>query len=368
MLHFHLPVSRRRFAWSLLAWHRRLLLALAVAAKVSLNAAPLPAQTAGGRAAADANSAVEPFAALPEHTPLNPVVAARSGLYVQPLLPPATGWAVGFVAEYGSLVERNLNYPDSYLFDAELSRVRVQIRRDFSDRWFGAAELGVAGARAGFADRFFEQYHRLIHFTMEERDTRPRNSYVDRLFVRRYGIAQPREPQGILPTDARVSVGLRAGDPLATARNALLSQTLLSLTLPTAAASSVYSRGVPTVSVLQTVRISPMPRLVLETMGGVGYSPRHGGLTDIQRTTFLIGSGAGRLRLWGRNAVYATVYGQTGLYNDTGFPELDAADLGIDFGYLWQTAGGRQWMVAITEDVRRRDPGVDLTLKLSTTR
>ncbi len=341
---------------------------LGIVVLIAMGAQTALAQAADHQAAATSDSTSGLFAALPEHTPLNPVVVARSGLYVQPILPPVAGWTVGVVAEYGSIVERNLSFPDSYLFDAELSRLRIQLRRDFSTRWFGVAEWGVAGAQAGFADRFFEGYHRLIQFTMEERDTRPRNSYGDRLFVGRHGIARVRGPHGPLPTDLRLSVGVRAGNPSSSAPDAVLSQTMLSLTLPAAPARSAYARGVATVSVLQTLRVSPAPRLALETAGGVGYSPRHGELSGIQGTTFVIGSGAGRLRLWGESAIYATVYGQRGMYHDSGFPELDRADLGVDFGYLWRTAGGRQWRVGLTEDVRRRDPGVDLALTVSTSR
>jgi len=221
---------------------------------------------------------------------------------------------------------------------------------------------------AGVADRFFERYHTLIQYTMEERDTRPRNSYGDRLFVQRHGVARVREPHSLLPTDPRLSVGLRAGTISAERPDAVLSQTVLSVTIPTAPSRSVYSRGVPTVAVLQTLHAEPSPRLALEATGGVGYTPRHGELAPIQRTTFMLGSGAARFRLWGRHAVFATLYGQTPLYRDTSFPELDAADLGVDFGYLWQSPGGRQWRVGLTEDVRRRDPGVDLALKISTTR
>lgn len=309
-----------------------------------------------------------PVATLPEHTPLNPMVASRSGLYVQPLLAPAAGWPVSALVEYGSAVERNLNFPDSYLLDAELVRLRVQLRHDFSARWFGVAEWGAAGAQAGVADRLFERYHELIHFTMEERDTRPRDRYGDRLFVEREGIARVRQARGPRLTDARLAVGLRAGSVAPARPHGMLSQTMLSVTLPTAPASSVYSRGVASVSLLQTLHAVPTPRLVVEAVAGVGYTPTHGELAPVQRTTFMLGSGAARLRLWGRNAVFATLYGQTPLYGDTGFPELDAADIGIDFGYLWQSPGGRQWRVGLTEDVRRQDPGIDLVLKIGTTR
>ncbi|MHB1223344.1 MAG: hypothetical protein ACYC2G_04760 [Gemmatimonadaceae bacterium] len=315
-----------------------------------------------------AQAAASAITTLPEHTPLNPFVASRSGLRVQPLLPPVAGWPLSAIVEYGSAVERNLNFPDSYLFDAELVRARLQLRHDFSPRWFGAVEWGVAGAQAGVADRLFEQYHELIHFTMEERDTRPRDSYGDRLFVGREGIARVRQAQGPRPTDARLGVGLRGGWSSGSQRPPVLSQTMLSVTVPTAPASSLYSRGVASVSLLQTLHATPTSRLVLEAVGGVGFTPTHGLLAPVQRTSFVLGSGAARLRLRGSHAVFATLYGQSPIYRDTGFPELDAADVGVDFGYLWRSPGGRQWRVGLTEDIRRRDPGVDLILKIGTTR
>lgn len=327
--------------------------------------AQAPAAVTGDSGRAAAAAAAAATVTLPEHTPLNPFVAARSGLHVQPLLPPAAGWPLSAIVEYGSTVERNLNFPDSYLFDAEMVRVRLQLRRDFSPRWFGVAEWGVAGVQAGVADRLFEQYHELINFTMEERDSRPRDTFGDRLFVGREGIAQVRQPHAPRPTDLRLGVGARAGGAR---RQSVLSQTMLSVTVPTAPASSVYSRGVASVSLLQTLHGTPTPRLVLEAVAGVGFTPTHGILTPVQRTTFMLGSGAARLRLWGNHAVFATLYGQTPTYRDTGFPELDLADIGIDFGYLWRSPGGRQWRVGLTEDVRRRDPGVDLVLKIGTTR
>lgn len=307
-------------------------------------------------------------ATLPEHTPLNPMVASRSPLRVQPLLPPAPGWPLSAVVEYGSMVERNLNFPDSYLLDAELVRVRLQLRRDFSARWFGQAEWGLAGAHSGVADRFFERYHELIQFTMQERDTRPRDSYGDRLFVRDRGIARVRDAHGPRPTDARLAVGFRAGATAREGETGLRSQAMLSVTLPTAPASSIFSPGVASVALLQTLHLSPVPRLALEAAGGVGYTPAHGDLSSVQRTTFVLGSAAARVRLWRRHAVFATLYGQSAPYSGTRFPELDGMDLGVDFGYLWQSASGRQWRVGLTEDVRRRDPGVDLVLKIGTTR
>lgn len=295
---------------------------------------------------------------LPEHSPLNPLVAERSGLYVQPYLPPARGWAWSATMEYGSAVERNLNFPDSYLLDAELARVRVQLRHDLSERVFLVADAGVAGAYAGFADGFFESYHRLIRFTMQERDTRPHNRFGDRLLLQDRGIDRQRGPHPMLPTDARLSAGVRLGP----------AQTILSVTIPTAPTRSLYHRGTATLSVLETVRLPSNDRWYAELSAGAGYTPTSGALEPIQRTTFILGSASARLRLWGRHGVFATVYGQGAPYRDTAFPELDRADTGVDFGYLWQTRGGRMWRVGLTEDLRRRDSGIDLALKVSTAR
>lgn len=299
-----------------------------------------------------------PPPSLPEHVPLNPLLAERSGLYVQPYLRPVDGWGWSAAVEYGSAVERNLDFPDSYLLDAELVRMTVQLRRDLSRRVFMLLEGGVAGAYGGVADRFFESYHRLIRFTMEERDTRPRDRYGDRLLLQEHGIDRERMARAALPADLRLAAGVRSGE---------LAQTVLSITLPTAPASSVYHRGAVSLSLLQAVRLPIADRLEAEITGAVGYTPRVGVLEPVQRTTFLLGSGGARLRLWGTHAVFATLYGQSAPYRDTSFPELDAADTGVDFGYLWRTRGGRQWRVGLTEDLRRRDPGVDLVLKVSTT-
>ena len=297
---------------------------------------------------------VEP--SLPVHEPLNPLVAERSGLYVQPYVPRGAGWRWGARLEYGSAVERDLDFPSSYLFDAEILRAQLRVTRDLSPRWFVAGEIGAGGAFAGVADRLFEDYHRLIRFTMEERDTRPRNVYGDRLKLQEFGIDRVRRPHGILPTDARATLGLREGR---------WAQSAVSVTLPTAPSASALSRGVPTVSVLQTVRARPLSPLLFEVTGGVGAAPRTGELSPVQRRLMVLGSGAARLQFAPHHALFATVYAHGPAYRGTNLPELDGADLSIDFGYLWVAPDRRQWRLGLTEDVRRRDAGIDLVMKLS---
>ena len=337
---FMSPVARRR------RLARRVALAVALAG--------LPVAGLGAQSSAVPRAEGEP--ALPLHEPLNPLVAARSGLYVQPYVPAGDGWRWGVRLEYGSAVERNLDFPNSYLFDAEIVRAQLQVTRDLSPRWFVAAAAGAGGAFAGVADRLFEDYHRLIRFTMEERDARPRNVYGDRLYLQGQGIDRTRRPRGLLPTDARATIGFREGP---------FAQTVLSVTLPTAPSGSVLARGVPTVSVLQTLRVRPLRPLLLEATGGAGFAPRTGDLTPVQRQVLLLASGAARLQFAPHHALYGTLYAHGPAYRGTRFPELDGADLGADFGYLWMAPDGRQWRLGLTEDVRRRDAGIDLVVKLS---
>ena len=350
------PISARPHP----AYTRMYAAALVLLVIMSLAVNPLPAQQAGGGVGASRGPAAmgNHPATLPEHSPLNPTVAERTGVYVQPYLPPADGWSWSATAEYGSIVERNINFPDSYLLDAELVRLRFQLRRDLGTHAFLLAEAGVAGAFSGVSDGFFESYHRLIRFTMEERDARPHNRFGDRLLLQSRGMDRRRDAHPMLPTDARLAAGLRLGP----------SQTVLSMTIPTAPTRSLYHRGTVSLALLETLRLPTGERLYADLSGGVGYTPSQGMLEPIQNTTFILGSASARLRLWGNHAVFATFYGQSAPYRDTNFPELDLADTGIDFGYLWQSRGGRQWRVGLTEDLRRRDPGMDLALKVSTSR
>ncbi|HEU4630069.1 MAG TPA: hypothetical protein VFS08_09980 [Gemmatimonadaceae bacterium] len=302
--------------------------------------------------------AAQPPAPLPVYESLNPAVAARSGVYLQPLVPVApAGWQLGARLEYGSAIERALNFPDRYLLDAELWRVQVGARRDLrGGRAFVQVVGGLAGTQAGFADAFFEDYHRLIRWVMEERDARPRNAYGHEVSIRALGVDERRAARAVAPTDIRLNVGVRH-----TAR----SQTVLSLTAPTAPPSSAFARRVPTVSLLHARDAEPRDGLTLEGTAGVGYAPRTGALAPLQRTLLYAVSAGGRLRTTGTQALFARLYYHVSPFRGTGFPELDVGELSVDFGYLWHTGAGRSWRVGLTEDTRRRDAGIDLVLRVS---
>lgn len=295
---------------------------------------------------------------VPAHEPLNPAVVARGGLPLLPLRPHADRLQLEAGVEYGSAVERNINWPDSYLLDAELMRLQLSARRAIGRRAFVQVDGSVTGSFAGFADGFFEQYHALIDFTMEERDARPRNRHADRLSISERGVERARRPHGLALGDLRLTLGARAGER---------AQTALAVTLPTAPASSAFARGTATASVLQAVRLPLHERLVVEGLGGVGYAPRHGALRAVQRTVLYSAGLSAHLRLHEAHALYGTLFHHSAPYRGTGFPELDAAELSADFGYLWYAGSGRVWRVGLTEDIQRRDPGIDLVLKVSVT-
>ncbi|HEY0970533.1 MAG TPA: DUF3187 family protein [Gemmatimonadales bacterium] len=292
--------------------------------------------------------------APPQHEPLNPAVVARSGLHHLPMEPAAPRWSFATTAEYGSVVERNLAWPDLYLYDAELLRVQVTARRDLGERAFVRLQGGVTGAYDGFADAFFEGYHQLIQWVMPERDTRPRNRYGARLTLSEHALDLEAERHVLLPTDLRATVGMRLGDA---------HQTALSVTAPLAPARSVFARGAPSVSLTHTARAAGR-RLTAEGSVGVGFTPRAGELSEVQRTMLTMAAGGAGFALARNHSLYVTLFHHSAPYRGTGFPELDHHELSADFGYAWRSPSGRVWRFGLTEDLRRRDPGIDLVVKV----
>jgi hypothetical protein len=78
-----------------------------------------------------------------------------------------------------------------------------------------------------------------------------------------------------------------------------------------------------------------------------------------------MGSVGAWLRVHGNHAVHVAVFHHGAPNRGTGFPELDDPEVSVDFGYEWRRPGGRRWRLALTEDTRRRDPGIDLAVRLS---
>lgn len=301
--------------------------------------------------------AISPAAAqgLPAFMPVNPVAASRSGIYFQPYRPPEPGkWTAAIALDYASTIEVNQPPSATYLLDSEIMRLSLGLGRDVGPRNFVLAGAEVGGAYAGFLDGFLHWYHRTLGFHVTERERRPDDTF-------RYEIDLPdgstrlRSPSDFFLGDLRVGFGHRFSRAL---------QTVVSATLPTSTAPDGYGRGVTSLSVLNTVRAQPTPRLVIEGGFGFGVTPSHGDLDAVQHETFVSGSGGARYRFWGRQSLFVNLFYHSPYYHDTALPGLDRRELSLDFGWLLATRNRGHWHIGMTEDMEPGGPGIDLIFRL----
>ena len=294
---------------------------------------------------------------LPAHEPLNPTSSTRSGLYAQPYraFDPRRSWRPRIVFEYGNAIESDTQGTSSYLLDAEVMRASLAMSRDIGTRGFVELTLTAGGTYAGFADGFFEWYHKLIHYRQPERAARPRNQFAYR-FALPDGSSIDRAPVGLALGDARATIGVRFGESL---------QSAVSITLP--AATAGQGRGVPSLSAIQTVHSELSSRVFYEGTFGLGVAPRHGQLGPWQRTRFASASTGFGFRLWGGQSVYGSFFWHSPYYHGTGLRSLDRHELTADFGWLARGRDGRDWHVGFTEDLGPGDAGIDLILTVGRT-
>lgn len=292
---------------------------------------------------------------LPVFAPINPVAASRSGVYFQPFREPEPGrWTGSISLDYASTVELYSHPFASYTLDSEILRLRLGVGRDVGPQTFLLADAEVGGAYAGFLDGSLDWYHRVLGLTVRERAARPRNTF-------RYEVVLPsgrsvlRSPSDFFLGDFRLGVGHRFGRTV---------QSVLSVTLPTSTAPVGYGRGVVSVSLLNTLHLRPHPRLVLEGGLGLGYTPVHGDLREVQREAFVSTSAGARYRFWGRQSLFANMFYHSPHYHDTTLPGLDRHDLSLDFGWLLATRAGGDWRIGLTEDLYPAGPGIDLVFRL----
>jgi hypothetical protein len=295
---------------------------------------------------------------LPEFGPLNPVASSRSGLYFQPFREPEPGrWRHAIALDYGSVIEYNRLDQADYILDSEILRLSFAASRDIGRRTFLALSVAVDGAYAGFLDGFLDWYHSKLGIRLSEREQRPQNRFL-------YSITLPdgrtvtRSKRDLFLGDIRAGLGIRVSSQL---------QTVLSVTLPTSTGPEGYGRGVPSVALLNTVRAHLTPRLVYEGSVGVGMTPTHGTLADLQNRAMLAVSSGFRQGIWKRQSLFANLFYHSPYYHDTTLPALDRRDLALDFGWTLQTRGGGEWRVGLTEDLEPGGPGVDLLFRVGRT-
>jgi hypothetical protein len=295
---------------------------------------------------------------LPEFGPLNPVASSRSGLYFQPFREPEPRrWRHAVALDYASLIEYNRLERADYVLDSEVLRLSFTASRDIGRRTFLELSASVGGAYAGFLDGFLDWYHGKLGLRVSEREQRPQDRFL-------YSIVLPdgrtitRARRDLFLGDVRAGLGIRVNSQL---------QAVLSVTLPTSTGPEGYGRGVPSVAVLNTLRAPVNPQLIYEGSLGIGVTPTHGPLADLQNTAMLAVSSGLRHRLWRNQALFVNLFYHSPYYHDTTLPALDRRELSLDFGWTLQTRGGGEWRVGLTEDLEPGGPGVDLVFRVGRT-
>ncbi len=308
------------------------------------------------------STAVDPLSAqsLPVLHSANPVAESRSGLYFQPLVAPGNGWRPAIGLDYSSMVEINFRgtlADTAYLLDAEVLRVNFTAARDLDRRTFLLGEAWVGGSYGGFLDGFLNWYHGLFGIRFPEREDRARNEFQYR-YEFEGGDTIRYHARGAGIGDVRFGVGRRLGNR---------GQSVLSVTLPTSTLGDGFARRTLSVNLLNTVRVPLTSRLIYEGSANVGFTPRQGELSSLQRTVFVLGTSGFRWRTFGGFWSFANLYLHSPYYQDAAAGQFDGTDLTIDFGWMIRGKSGREFRFGMTEDLRPGGPGVDATFRLGYT-
>jgi hypothetical protein len=279
-------------------------------------------------------------------------------VYFQPLRDPAAGgWSTAIALDYASVIEYNRVDQANYVLDSEILRLSWAATRDLGPSVFLQVSASVGGAYPGFLDGFLDWYHGTLGIHIDERDRRPQDRFL-------YAITLPdgrsvsRSRSALFLGDAGLGVGVRYSSRF---------QSFLSLTLPTSTGPYGYGKAVPSLAVLNTFRTPLTPRLIYEGSIGVGVTPRHGPLADLQSSAFLGVSSGIRHRFSGSQSLFANLFYHSPYYRGTSLPALDRRELSLDFGWILTTGGGGEWRMGLTEDLEPGGPGVDLVLRVGRT-
>lgn len=294
---------------------------------------------------------------IPPYVPANPVIESRSALYGQSYIVPRPGWQVRFVTDYYNAVEVSQTAgadPRQSIFDAEVLQADLWVTRDLTPRVFVLANVPVRGAYSGFLDGFLIWYHSVIGLAVPARNDLPRNTF-------QWGFVLPdttitRSKPGTFIGDLRAGVGLRLGR----------AEIVATATVPTATiGEDGWTRHVVGTSLAAVGDLIRTSRFVIDASASAGFTPTQGSLARYQRSTFASGLIGGRWRFAGAQAVYASFWGQSSNWKDTGFDAVDDAEVTMDFGFLLHLKP--RWpelQLGMTEDLLPRGPAMDLSFVL----
>ncbi len=228
-----------------------------------------------------------------------------------------------------------------FVLDAEILSTRALVARRIGSSGFVLAGASWNLASDGRLDDFLNAYHDVFGVSVLGRRKRPENSFGYQIDFKG-GDFEYEEAVGFFG-DLRVGAGLRHHRHW---------QSVLTVTLPTGSEPAGYRKGVPSANLTTTFHreFGAEGRFAYEGTFGVGYTPRNGDLGEWQRTTFGLLTQGARARLLGPWHAYANFLLATPYYRDSGIPELDANEFGLDLGTLFHFASGHTCFP-------RNDPG-----------
>lgn len=299
-------------------------------------------------------SSVVTAQSLPAYRSISPVMASRSALGFQPVLPAGSAWHGAFRVDYGNVLESQTRPGADILLDGELMRLELTVSRSFG-RWFVQGALPVESAQRGKLDGFLNWWHGVFGFNEAVREARPEGLYE-------YFISLPDESAvthdqgGLALGDLRLAAGLRHSPHW---------QTTLAIALPTNGRPEGWGLETVALGVTTTARADlAKDRLMWEGSLGAGYTAATGSFSAYQRTAFLSASSGFRLRVIGQQSVYANLMFHSAAWHDTTLPGLDNQDLSLDFGFLLKAGNGPEILAGMVEDPYPFGPAVDLVLRL----
>lgn len=291
---------------------------------------------------------------LPEYRSLSPIMASRTALGFQPVLPEGRGWHGSFRLDYGNVLESQSRPHAELVLDGELMRLELALAHSWG-RWFVQGALPLQSAQRGKLDGFINWWHGVFGFNESVREARTKNQYEYTLSLPD-STAVDRDQGGVALGDARLSLGLRHS------RN---WQTVFVAALPTNGRPEGWGLQAVALGITTTARAEiAKDRLLWEGSFGLGYTPTAGRLPEYQRTTFVSASAGLRLRVIGQQSVYGNLMFHSSAWHDTTLPALDNQELSLDFGFLLKPGNGPEILAGMVEDPYPFGPAVDLVLRL----
>ena len=291
---------------------------------------------------------------LPPYSSVNPVVASRSGLATFSWVEPGRRWQLALVTDYASAIEYAVGDNLLYIVDAELLRFQATVTRTLGAKGFLLAEASFNGAYDGFLDGFLEWYHNFTGLHVAARDLRPKNEFDYEINLPD-GQSYHYEPSSGFLGDLRLGAGLRHSPHW---------QSLFSVTLPTGDGPAGYRRGTVSLNATTALRSEFGGRFVYQGSLGVGFTPKHGELSGLQRRYFVMVTQGLRARLIGPLHPYANLTYHSPYYHDAFARSLEARDLTLDVGFLLRFKRGPEWLLGMTQDLEPTGPAIDVAFRL----